>query len=223
MFDSAPSPLRTMQRHMLQGSIVSDLRGAIMRGDFEPGQQLRQDDVAKFLGVSTTPVREALRQLAADGLVDGAPHCGVTVHQMTKAELSEVYAIMIPLEQIAMEAASGKVSNDLKCESEVLLEQMETSESVAGFVLLNVEFHSLLCAASGMRILTDALRRLRNLSALYVASAAVDSRTLRDEAGREHRQLLEALCAGSTSRAVEIAIGHISRTRDERLRSMPTE
>jgi DNA-binding GntR family transcriptional regulator len=193
-----------------------------MRGELKAGQPLRQSDVASFLDVSTTPVREALRQLAAEGLVDGDPHRGATVHQMTKAELTEVYAIMIPLEQIAMQAASGKVSNELRRSAEVVLDQMDASDSVADFAMLNVEFHSLLCGASGMQILADTLRRLRNLSALYVASAVVDSNTLREEAGREHRELLAALLAGDSSSAVEIATRHISRTRDERLRSMLT-
>ena len=71
-----------------------------------------------------------------------------------------------------------------------------------------------------MGILAATLRRLRNLSALYVASAVVDQVNLRTEAGHEHRQLLDALMAGRTTQAVEIATRHISRTRDERLRSM---
>lgn len=210
----------TTQRRTLQGSIVNDLRAAILRGELKPGQPLRQGDVAALLGVSTTPVREALRQLATEGLADGDPHRGVTVHQMTKAELTEVYAIMIPLEQLAMKASSGKIAESARKRAVACIEEMDGSDSVADFALLNVEFHAILCEASGMGILAATLRRLRNLSALYVASAVVDQVGLRAEAGCEHRQLLDALVEGESDLAVDIATRHISRTRDERLQTL---
>lgn len=128
--------------------------------------------------------------------------------------------MMIPLEELAVKASSGKLSEAARKKATACIEEMDRSDSVADFALLNVEFHSILCEVSGMAILSATLRRLRNLSALYVASAVVDQVNLRTEAGNEHRGLLDALVAGDTNRAVDIATRHISRTRDERLQAM---
>jgi DNA-binding GntR family transcriptional regulator len=139
---------------------------------------------------------------------------------MTQEEVQEVYAIMIPLEEIAMRAASGRIDDATHRSATSLLDRMDDVGSVADFAILNVDFHSVLCEASGMHILSSTLRRLRQLSALYVAAAAVDSASLKSDSAQEHRDLLAALERGDADAAVDVATRHITRTRDERFRAL---
>lgn len=201
-----------------QEVIVHELRTRILAGRLAPGTPLRQSEIAEALGVSTTPVREGLRQLAVEGLVDGDPHRGMWVHRPTSAELQEVYRIIEPLERMAMEEAARRITPDELAEAEALTREMDGKVDLPGWVGLNLRFHALLLDAARMPVLASTLRRLRNLSSLYVAASLTSSAELIDRARHEHKDLLDALREGQSERAGRIAIQHLEATRAARLR-----
>jgi DNA-binding GntR family transcriptional regulator len=206
-----------------QEGIVEELRARILGGELLPGAPLRQGEIAALLGVSTTPVREGLRQLAAEGMVDGDPHRGMWVHTPDSGELEEIYRVIAPLERMAMEAAAVHIDADEVAEGRDLVSRMDPNQPVKDWVELNLAFHNLLVDASRMPILAGTLRRLRNLSSLYVASSLTRSPALIERARSEHRELLEALAAHDPGRAAAIALEHLEGTRSLRLDPRTTD
>jgi DNA-binding GntR family transcriptional regulator len=89
------------------------VRTAIVRGLYAPGHRLQQDALAEVLGVSRMPVRAALRQLEAEGLVTFHPHRGATVRELTAAEIAEIYELRIQLEGFILEVAIPKLTDQI--------------------------------------------------------------------------------------------------------------
>jgi DNA-binding GntR family transcriptional regulator len=201
-----------------QGAIVQELRKRILTGALAPGTPLRQGEIAKVLGVSTTPVREGLRELIVEGLVDGDPHRGMWVHTPTATEVDEVYRIIEPLEQMAMRAAAAEITRHEIEEADRLLDEMDADVDTPTWVDMNLRFHALLMESARMPVLASTLRRLRNLSALYVAGSLASSADLITNARGEHRHLLAALRGGSADLAAQIAAQHLAATRAARVR-----
>jgi DNA-binding GntR family transcriptional regulator len=211
--------MRQMNRitQTAQEAIVQELRTRILAGELAPGTPLRQGEIAEMLGVSTTPVREGLRQLAVEGLVDGDPHRGMAVHTPTAPELDEVYRIIEPLVRMAMEAAAVHITPAQVRAAEALIAEMESDVDTPTWVGMNLQFHALLLDAAGMPVLASTLKRLRNLSSLYVAASLTRTTALVQRARGEHRELLEALAGGDAERAGRIAVEHLAATRAARL------
>jgi DNA-binding GntR family transcriptional regulator len=201
------NPYRTAQ------AVVADrLRRAVLSGQMPPGSRLLQAAVAAEMRTSTTPVREAMRELAGEGLLDLDPHRGVVVHQPSVEELQEIYRIRSVLEPVAITGTIENITSDDLTAAEQLLEQMERQTDIAEWALLNATFHSILTEASGMPILTSILEKLRNLSTMYVA-AFVDRHPDRlRQANEEHRALLEACKARDVPRAQELEVAHLQHT-----------
>lgn len=211
--------MRQMNRinQTAQEGIVQELRTRILAGELAPGTPLRQGEIAEMLGVSTTPVREGLRQLAVEGLVDGDPHRGMAVHTPTASELDEVYRIIEPLERMAMEAAALHITPSQVHAAEALIAEMESDVDTTTWVGMNLRFHALLLDAAEMPVLASTLKRLRNLSSLYVAASLTRTTALIQRARGEHRELLQALVDRRSADAGQIAIEHLVATRAARL------
>ncbi|MBX3093314.1 MAG: GntR family transcriptional regulator [Cryobacterium sp.] len=124
--------------------VLERLRNDIAAGTFLPGHQLRQHDVAQAYGVSPTPVREALRLLASDGLVVYARHKGATVLGLTPSELSDLYSLRIAMEGLAVEVAAGRLTAediDRLRAINVTLHENRHSWEPAALSALNRDFH----------------------------------------------------------------------------------
>lgn len=200
-------PYRTAQ------AVVADrLRRAVLSGRLAPGSRLLQAAVATEMRMSTTPVREAMRELAGEGLLDLDPHRGVVVHQPSVTEFREVYRIRGLLEPTAIEATIGNITPAQIAAAERLLEQMEIEVDVTEWTILNAAYHSHLVEATGMPILTSLLEKLRNMSTLYIASVIHMHPEAVAKANSEHRAMLEACKAGDVRRAHEVEAEHLRHT-----------
>lgn len=124
--------------------IAEALRESIMQGELAAGEQLFQDEIAKQFGVSRIPVREALRQLEAEGLVTFYPHRGAVVTELSAIEVQEIYEIRVALETMALRIAMDRMSDaDLK-RAEDVLHRIEADPDVAHWGDLNWQFHDAL-------------------------------------------------------------------------------
>ncbi len=195
-----------------QAAVVDTLRDRILSGEIAPGTRLLQTEVAEQFDMSTTPVREALRQLAAEGLLDGDPHRGVTVHRTSLKELEEVYEIRLVLEPLAIGATARNITaEDLEL-AEALMRSMEAESDPASWIALNAEFHRVLIEAADRPRLAAIVHNLRALSAVYIA-ASFQELPSRIEAGNaEHRELIEACREGDIERAQHIERQHLTHT-----------
>ena len=159
-----PEPLL---RSATKGEAVADwLRQRLAEGAWQPGEPLPQLAIAAKLGVSQTPVREAIRLLAAEGLVEMSAHLSATVPQLDRASATELYAMREALEGLATEAAVKRLDGAGRGALAKRLRDIQRSLEAAarksgeGVPALNQEFHFTLYAAAGMPRLMEAIRRL---------------------------------------------------------------
>jgi DNA-binding GntR family transcriptional regulator len=104
--------------------VAHRLREAILVGQLKPGDRLDQNEIAELLGVSRSPVREALRTLAAEGLVDVFPHRGAAVAELSVDELEEIFLIRRTLEGMAARLSALSMDDNEIAELETILEEM---------------------------------------------------------------------------------------------------
>lgn len=195
-----------------QAAVADRLRSEILAGALEPGQRLRQAALAERMRTSTTPVREAMRQLAAEGLVDMDPHRGVIVHEPTEEELEEIYEILGLLEPLSIRKTVAEISDEEVHRAEAYLIEMENAADPTRWIDLNRDFHLFLAACSRSPELTDLVANLRNRSALYLAIAVREWPEQTQVGNRHHRELLDACRRRDREQAVRIVREHHEST-----------
>lgn len=200
----------------------SKIRAAIMDGSFAPGTHLEEEGLADVSGVSRTPVREALRRLAAEGFVEFVPHQGAFVPTWTEADHHEIFDLRAVLESFGARLAAGRITPGELDELSVLADQMEAAvesdrpDRLDDVASLNNRFHSAVLTASGNR-------RLRLLAQSTVAVPLV-LRTFQQYSPQRlrrslshHREIVEALAAHDGAWAEAVMRTHILSARWELL------
>jgi DNA-binding GntR family transcriptional regulator len=195
-----------------QAAVAEMLRSEILSGRIAPQTRLLQSEVAERFETSTTPVREALRQLVAEGLLDGDPHRGVIVHEISLEELKEIYELRLHLEPLAIAATVKNITAEQIDEAAGLLDQMEAQDDRTVWTGLNARFHALLAEASAKPRLTAMLTNLRNLSALYIVRSLVVMPERVEAGNAEHRQLLSAIRDDDVEAAQTVELQHLKHT-----------
>lgn len=195
-----------------QATVAQALRRAVLSGQLPPGFRLLQDVVAKEMQTSTTPVREALRELSVEGLLDLDPNRGVVVHQASAREMEEIYLIRMLLEPVAIASTVARITAGELKEAEEILLRLEAESDVAEFTILNTAFHAALTAAARQPILSAILGRLRNISAIYIAESLRQHPERIAVANVEHRALFDACAARDSEGAQAVEIAHLRHT-----------
>jgi len=194
--------------------VLGRLRSAIISGQITGGTHLVQAAVANELGVSTTPVREALRQLASEGIVELDPQRGAVVKTANLDEMLEIYDLRALLEPRCMEMAAQQISEEVLAAAEDLHRRMKAEHDLGAWAHLNREFHQVLCNSVDSTRLVSILQSLHAANALYV-SIGLRILTHPLEAGnRDHRDLLTALRKGDSTAAASVSRAHIRATID---------
>jgi DNA-binding GntR family transcriptional regulator len=201
-------------------AVIDELRRAMLSGLLPPGTRLVQAELARSLEVSVTPVREALRDLVAEGLVDFDAFRGATVHAPSLAELEEIYEIRTLLTPPAVRESIARITDAEIDEAEALVAQMEATTDHAAWVDLNRQFHHLLTAAARRSHLQDVINRMSDLSSLYVAVSLGNSAGPRRRGDRDHAALTRAYRRRDVDRAVAISIKHIDQTLNDARRAI---
>ena len=177
------------------------LRESILSGHYLGGTRLNLDEVARAVGASRMPVREAVRQLAADGLVTVRPNRGVVVTQFTADDILELFETRAVLEGLAARIAAPRMDADAIEELSTLLARMERSRGRASdWLRAHEEFHSALCRHSGRQRLVEQTTLCRRMVEPYlrVHVGVYDPPEL---GGSEHATLIEALGSRDPVRA----------------------
>lgn len=171
--------------------VADRIREAILRGYLKPGQRLDQNEIAELLNVSRSPVREALRTLAAEGLVQVYPHRGAVVAELSPEELEEIYFIRGVLEGLAARLAAPKMDDDRIATLGEILQELEATTDPGRWVELNRRFHHTIYQAASRPRLISIIENLRNTSAPYIRQFIASSEHMR-EARESHRRIFEA-------------------------------
>jgi DNA-binding GntR family transcriptional regulator len=174
-----------------QAAVADQLRAEVISGALTPGARLPQTALAHRMRTSTTPVREALRQLASEGLLDGDPHRGFSVHRPHLAELLELYELRILMEPLCAAKTAENITQEQLAEAAALVSHMEHEPDPARWAMLNRDFHQLLTGASQRPLSTSILRNLRDRSAIYAAMSLETPLGFKNS-NKQHRQILHA-------------------------------
>lgn len=200
-----------MDKYSLRGQVFQEIREDILKGKFKENEELREATLGKELGVSRTPVREALRQLELEGLVHIIPNKGAYVTGITEKDVHDIYMTRSMLEGLCARWAAEHISEEQIQEMEEVLLLTEyhldrgNAEQLAE---LDGKFHEVLYDASQSRILRHILSDFHK----YVQVARKRSVKKEDRAKKsleEHREILNALRIGDADRAEELAHIHI--------------
>jgi DNA-binding GntR family transcriptional regulator len=196
------------------------LLDAIRRGTLQPGTRLIETDLARHLGVSRTPIREAIRQLEADGLVVHLPRLGAAVRSLDYTEVMELYEMRAVLESTAARLAARAASEVEIAELAALNAEMaQAGEDTAIVYGLNRQFHLTLLDAAKNRFLTRAMATLQK-TLLILGPSTLTERERAEEAVAEHEALLDALRRRDGASAETIMRAHIEAAHRRRMRQL---
>jgi DNA-binding GntR family transcriptional regulator len=194
--------------------VRSVLRRAILNGDLTTGQRLVQTELAANLDVSTTPVREALRDLATEGLVQFDPHRGAIVTELTTQELLDIYDIRLVLEPLAMRQAVPRVTDDLIAVLHRTHQKMLEEPHSGEWVDRNRVFHMAVYETAASARLASIIRNLQDASMMYVSASLLHHPSLRQQANQEHAAILDALERRDADAAVATITEHLETSRN---------
>lgn len=189
------------------------LRQAIMDGDYKPGDPLKQTELAARLQVSVTPVREAMRDLASEGLVVLDPQRVARVRDLDAQEAGEVAAIRELLEPLAAQLAARHAEPEQIERIGALAAECAASVTDAEYLDSNRRFHMAVIAAANAPVLAGILSNLRLISSMYLASAVRIAGGTREKSKQEHLDLAAAIAAHEDEEAIRIMTAHLLPSR----------
>lgn len=207
--------------------VLERLRALILTGEYGPEERLIEEQLAERLGVSRTPVRQALTMLEAEGLVEITPNRGATVCSFSIEDVWDIYDLRAVLEGHAARRAAGRIERrelerlrELAREMEGLPGQFDDhEEEIRALVALNQEFHGTIVEASRNRRLERLINRTVEIPLMFKAFYWYTSHE-RTISNHYHRQILEALENGDADRAEIIMREHVYEGRDFVIRAL---
>lgn len=216
----------TMEQYLpLRDVVFNTLRKAILKGELKPGERLMEIALADRLGVSRTPIREALRKLELEGLVVMIPRRGAQVADITEKDLNDVLEVRMALESLAIEKACKRMDES---EMEKLLsaarefEKTTTEGDLVKLAEADVAFHEVIYQAAENGTLSQVLNNLREQIYRYRVEYLKDAE-MRNQLVKEHGELYAAIKERNVEKAQEISYRHIENQRKGIIRSIQSE
>lgn len=213
----------TMNEYLpLRDVVFNTLRQAILRGELKPGERLMEIQLANKLGVSRTPIREAIRKLELEGLVLMIPRRGAEVAEITEQNLRDVLEVREALEELsvklACEHATQAQIEEMKQAAQVFKESL-SGDDVTRIAEADVAFHDAINMATDNQKLIQILNNLREQMYRYRVEYLKDSRT-RGTLLKEHREIYEAVAGRDEERAKACIRCHIMNQQQSIARSL---
>ena len=199
----APAAHETVKQVLHRGIVTGALPG---------GTRLVQSRIADELAVSTRPVRDALRELAAEGFVRVDHRGGAVVHQLSRTELEDIYEIRKMLEPVATARAAKYASSSSLLAAVELMAAMESENDGPQWADYNCRVHSVIEEAGNSPILVSVLKNLRELSALYVTHSILSEPDRVRCGNAEHREILRAIIERDPETAADAMLRHLDGT-----------
>ncbi len=211
-----PEPPRLNSRPSLSEAVYEMIKQRLLSQELEPGTKLREEDLADQLGVSRTPVREAINKLEREGLVEIIPRYGTFVANISSKDVEEIYQIREALECLAMRLALPRFSKDkllelarIHKECKVPLEKGDFDP----FIKVDTAFHDLLVKLSKNKRLIRFMSNLNNQIRLgRLESFSVPGRARKSLA--EHQRIIEAMLEGNAEEAENLVRQHSRNVKD---------
>jgi len=201
-----------------QGQAAHDaLTEAIRAGRYAPGDRLRETEIAERLALSRTPIREALRRLEADGIVQHRPRVGAVVRKLGHSEVVELYEMRLVLERTAAElAAKHAVAAEIDGLDALNADIVDSVSDPARAAAINQRFHAALHRAARNRFLVEATRGLTNALMLLGPTTLADEERIA-VVGKQHQAIIDAIRVGDEDAAGAAAGAHLQTSLRHRL------
>ena len=203
---------RRIERRPLHEEVIDQLRDRIVQGELVPGARLNERVLCAQLGISRTPLREAIKMLATEGLVELLPNRGAIVTPLKAANIADTLAVMGGLESLAGELACANASESEIAEIRALHFEMLAHHArgeLAGYFRYNQLIHLKIIEASGNPVLTNTYRQL-NANVRRARYMANLSQERWDAAVREHEEILAALATRDAPRLKRLLAEHLA-------------
>jgi len=207
-------------RDTLHLKVCNRIREAILRGDFKPGERLKQSELADAMGVSRMPIREAFRKLESEGLIILEPHKGAVVKPINVSDIEEIYTLRAELEKMAVYQSVEHLSEDDHRQLTTLVEHMEAAQDVDEFIEYNIEFHRLLMKNCKWERLNSIISNLWNGLPQQTPHILTGQK---ETSNVEHRSILNAVVNKDKETAAYLVSKHISRTGEKLVKSLKEE
>ena len=206
----------------LREVVCETLRQAIRDGVFKPGERLMEVPLAEELGVSRTPVREAIRKLELEGFVVMIPHRGTYVADISLKDVTQVFEIRSALEELAAQLAAERITPDEIEFLERMLVEIGTfmeEKNMDKVVEADINFHEVLYKASRNELLVEIIHNLREQT-LRFRTMSMNQPGRLVKTWEEHRLLVEAIADRNPAQAREIARIHMEHSEQALLKGM---
>lgn len=205
-----------------KNSVYDYLFNAIRSGDIKPGQTLTERGLAEKIGVSRTPVREAIRKLEEQGIVTHEPHKGVKVITLSEEKVAQLYDVRELLEGLAVRRLAERQTPQIIEELSGFIERAEkeaVENNVRELAEINSEFHLALARLSGNVYLETIMNMLQTqISLMMSASLSTSGRPLQNI--EEHKGLIDAIRSGDGEFAESIAKHHVRKAREHAMKKL---
>ena len=219
--DSRPLNLPLFQeRQSLRQQVAHALRAALVAGEMRPGVLYSAPALAEKFGISATPVREAMLDLASEGLVEAVRNKGFRVTELSDRDLDEITQIRMLIEVPTVGEVARNCDDQLAPRAEALrasareIEALARDRDLIRYVEVDRQFHLSLLALAGNQHLVDVIGNLRARSRLYGLHQLADEGQLAASA-REHEQMLDLVLARDVEGAMKLMSQHIQHVRGE--------
>jgi DNA-binding GntR family transcriptional regulator len=202
---------RPIERRTIAAEAAEVLRQRILSGEIGAGQPIRQEQIAQELGVSRIPLREALKQLEAEGFVTIAPHKGAVVSTLSAAEAEELFALRLQLEHWLLREAIPRMQEADFAHLDAIIDESRAPDSLTRWGELNWQFHESLYRPAGRPLSLRFLKRIHdNLDRYLRLQIAVTQDW--DRAYRDHQDLVALARDRNAAAAVALLEDHILGT-----------
>lgn len=204
-----------------QGGIAyAKLMAAIEAGEFQPGDRLREVDVADRLGLSRTPIREAMRRLEAENIVEHRPRIGAVLRRLSRTEVVELYEMRLVLERTAAQmAAKHAMQAEVDALSAINDQIAKAADNPSKAAAINQQFHRAIYLAARNRFLLESARGLNNALLLLGPTTLADEARINTVVA-QHIKIITAIGAGDIEGAGAAAEAHLQTSLRHRLSVM---
>lgn len=199
----------------LTDEIADIIRERILKGEYNIGEKIKENQIATELRVSRTPIREAFKQLENEGLIDYIPNRGCFAKGFTKQDIEDIYAVRKALEVLAVEWAVSRITleeiNKLQDQSD-LMEFYTNRKDSKKVSEINTDFHDIIYNATGSRFMAQVLRSYKEYIE-QTRKALYNDQSCLEEIFQEHRTILEAIKERDVQSAKEAMARHLDGSK----------
>ena len=206
-----------IQNHRpLREIVYEELKLLIVKGKIQPGMRLMEEELAEDMGVSRTPIREAIRKLEKEGLITIEPRRGAYVSQLSSQDMVEILEVRQNVEGFAAELAAKRITEEEKIKLKEIAEEYEIAvkeNDMPAMIKADTAFHHIIVEATRNKILIQMVEQLQELVLRFIY-LYYDNFKRSDKMTEEHKMIYQAILDGNADVAKESADVHINRLKE---------